>query len=203
MSSIKNAINGLNKEAKLTFVLGKIISFDKGGIQSKSNYIHVRQHNNSKLDKYRIDFLSLLMHPVGVILYITLLSVRKNEQNFGIAEDLWNLPTTQTAVVNAIVLTRLNTDPNGFCILYVDNCYSVPELFVMLKTKYKILAFGTVWTNRKGWDQMVINLSKLATKVNLKAFYNPINGLIFGQWKDNNVVSSLSTLPLDGSNITM
>ncbi len=108
------------------------------------------------------------MHPVGVLLYITFLSVRKNEQKFGIAEDDWKLPTTQKVVANAIVSTGLYTDQNGFCKLYMDNCYSSHKLFVMLKTKYKILAYGTVLTNRIGWDQQLMNLSKSATRGNLK-----------------------------------
>ncbi len=84
----------------------------------------------------------------------------KKGQNIGIAKDLWNLPTTQKAVVNAIVSTGIYTDPNGFCELYMDNFYSAVELFFMLKTRYKILACGTVRANRRGWDMNVMNLSK-------------------------------------------
>ncbi len=40
---------------------------------------------------------------------------------------------TQKAVVNAIVSIGLYKDPFGFCELYMDNHYSAPELFVMLK----------------------------------------------------------------------
>ncbi len=68
------------------------------------------------------------------------------------------------AIVNEIYSTRLYTDANGFCKLYMDNHYSAPELFAMLKTKYKILACGTVWTNRRGWDQNVMSLLKSVTR---------------------------------------
>ncbi len=47
-------------------------------------------------------------------------------------------------VVNAKVSTGLYPDSNGFCKLFMDNHYSASELFVMVKTKYKILAYGTV-----------------------------------------------------------
>ncbi len=56
--------------------------------------------------------------------------------------------------------------------LYMDNHYSAPELFVMLKKKYKILACCTVRINRTGWDTVTIGESK--------RFCNPINGILFG-----------------------
>ncbi len=49
----------LNKAATHTFIPDGEISFDKGSICSKSNYNPVIQYNNSKLDKYRINFLIL------------------------------------------------------------------------------------------------------------------------------------------------
>ncbi len=64
---LKNEIKHLNKIAMCTFVPVKKISFDEGGKASKSNYNSVRQYNKSKLDKYRIDFLYLIMHPVDKI----------------------------------------------------------------------------------------------------------------------------------------
>ncbi len=53
---LRNAINHLNKAAKRTFIPGKEISLDEGGIASKSSYNTVRQYDNSKPDKYRINF---------------------------------------------------------------------------------------------------------------------------------------------------
>ncbi len=46
-------------------------------------------------------------------------------------------------------------------------------------------------------------LLKLATRSNLKTFYNPIKGLLFGQCKDNKVVSFISMQPLVGNDTTM
>ncbi len=120
------------------------MSFDGGGVASKSNYNSVQQYNNSKPDKYRIDFF-ILANAFGrhnFIYHIYVYQENKTKQTIGIAEDLWNLPTTQKAVVNTIVSTGLYADPNGFCEFYMDNCYSAPELFVMLKTKYMILECG-------------------------------------------------------------
>ncbi len=67
----------------------------------------------------------------------------------------------------------------------MDNWYSAPELFAMLKTKYKILACGTNCTNRKCWDPKQINLLKSETRRESKTCSNPINRIMFGQWKDN------------------
>ncbi len=106
-------------------------------------------------------------------------------------------------VVKSIVSTRLYTDPNGFCELDMDNCYSALELFVMLKTKYKILAHGTVGTNRRGWDTNVTNLLRTIARGKSKTFYNPINGILFRQWKDNEVVSFISSLSFVGNVTTM
>ncbi len=95
-------------------------------------------------------------------------------------------------------------DPNGFHELYnMDNCYSAPELFVMLKIKYTIIACGTVRTNRRGWEMNVMNPSKSVARGKSKTFYDPINGVLFGQWKDNKVVFFISSLPLVGNSTTM
>ncbi len=99
---------------------------------------------------------------------------------------------TQKTVVNAIVSSGLYTDPNRFWEGYMDNNYSAPELFVILKTKNNILACGTIRTYRRGWDTNVINLSKTVIRGESKRFYNPINGILFGQWKDNKVVYFIS-----------
>ncbi len=52
---IRYAIQKLNSATKRCFIPGKELSFDEGGIQSKSCYNSMRQCNN-KLDKYEIDF---------------------------------------------------------------------------------------------------------------------------------------------------
>ncbi len=76
-------------------------------------------------------------------------------------------------------------------------------MFVILKTQYKILACGTIHTSSKGGDPVVMNLSTSANRGESKTCYNPINGILFGQWKDNKVVSFISTLALVGNGTTM
>ena len=45
--------------------------------------------------------------------------------NAFIAEEAHNLPTTQKAVVNAIVLSGIDNEPNGMREIYMDNKYPV------------------------------------------------------------------------------
>ena len=49
------------------------------------------------------------------------------------------LPMMQKAVVNARVSSVIVDNPHGMREIYMDDCYLAPELFVMLKEKYKLL----------------------------------------------------------------
>ena len=71
----------------------------------------------------------------------------KNTNNAHIAEEAWSLPTTQKAVVNAVVKSGIGNDPFGKCELYMDNRYTNPELFVLSREKYQkiIERDGTQW----------------------------------------------------------
>ncbi len=126
-------------------------------------------------------FSYLLMHPVETISSITFMFIKeKSSKHFNFQRSLES-PNNIKAVANAIVPTRLYIDINGFKELYMNNQYSAPDLFVILKTKYMTLACSTICTNRKGWDPKVMNLSKSATRGGSKTFYNPINRILFGQ----------------------
>jgi len=74
----------------------------------------------------------------------------KNSENAFNPREIWDLPTTQKAIMYSIIATKLGADLNGYQELYMDNIYSAPELFLMLKLKYKLLACGTIRTNHKG-----------------------------------------------------
>ncbi len=49
----------------------------------------------------------------------------------------------------------------------------------------------------------VMNLSKTVTWGESNRFYDPINGILFGQWKDKKLVSFISSLLLVGNCTTM
>ena len=123
----------------------------------------------------------------------------KNATNAHIVEVVWTFPTTQKAVVNVVVSSGISTDPDGMHNIYIDNCYSAPELFVMLQEKYQILACGTIRSNCKGWDGTIMNLSKNAERGLSLEKYDPVNHVLCGQWNDNQVVSFISTLGISGS----
>ncbi len=50
--------------------------------------------------------------------------------NAHIAEEVWSVPMTQKAVVNAIISSSIGNDPEGMREIYKDNRYSCPDLFV-------------------------------------------------------------------------
>jgi hypothetical protein len=162
---LRSSINSLNEHAKHTFVLGRECSFDERGIASKSRFNPVRQYNSSKPDKYRIDFFVLVNTSQGLnFIYHIDVYQGKNATNAHIDEEAWTLPTTQKAVVNAIVSSGISTDPDGMHELYMDNRYTAPELFILLQEKYQILACGTIRSNCKGWNCKIMNLSKKSSK---------------------------------------
>ncbi len=78
--------------------------------------------------------------------------------------------------------------------IYMDNRYSAPSLFVLLREKYSILACGTVRSNRTGWNSQILNLPKSSPRGTSLIKFDPINKVLFGQWNDNKVVSFISTL---------
>jgi len=46
----------------------------------------------------------------------------KNSTNHAhITEEAWKLPTTQKAVVNAVIASGINNDPHGMQEIYMDN----------------------------------------------------------------------------------
>ena len=59
----------------------------------------------------------------------------KNATNAHIVEEAWLLPTTQKAVVNAVISSGIDNDPEGMREIYMDNRYTSPDLFVLLQEK--------------------------------------------------------------------
>ena len=56
---LRYIIHMFNDTAKKTFCLGPHTAFDEGGVAMRSRYCPVRQYNNDKPDKYRVDFFIL------------------------------------------------------------------------------------------------------------------------------------------------
>ena len=60
---------------------------------------------------------------------------------------------TQKAVANAIVQAHLDEDSDGMRQLFMDNRYTSPLLFILLREKFDILCAGTICCNRVGWPK--------------------------------------------------
>ena len=56
----------------------------------------------------------------------------KNASNIDIHESVGSFPTTQKAVLNAVIQSGIANDPRGSHVIVMDNCYAAPELFVVL-----------------------------------------------------------------------
>ena len=86
---------------------------------SKSCYNPVHRYNSSKPNKYRIDFFVLVNANKGWnFIYHIDVYQDKISTNAHIVEEAWHLPTTQKAVVNAVLSSGISTDPNGMREIY-------------------------------------------------------------------------------------
>ncbi len=132
----KEGINAISWEIQFNiltkhdcfFVPEEEISFDEHGTSSKSNYNPVRQYNDNKPNKHRIDFF-ILDNLSGGHSFIHHIDVckKKQERYFNSFRFL-----ESQAVVNTLFqpdCIKIKMDK------YMDNWYSEPELFIMLKTK--------------------------------------------------------------------
>ena len=126
---LRAAIQFLYEHAKKSFILGRELSFDGGGIANKSRYNPVCQYNSRKLDKYQIDFFVLVNASFGKnFIYHLDVYQGKNATNAFITAEAHSSPMTQKAVVNAIVLSSIANKLNGMREIYMDNRYSAPTL---------------------------------------------------------------------------
>ena len=106
-------MNILNAASCITFEPGENLSFDEGGTASRSRFDPVRQYNKDKPNKFCVDFFLLVNNSPGkyFICYADVYQ-GKNATNIGIPNEIRTLPTTQKAVVNAVIQSRIGKDPN-------------------------------------------------------------------------------------------
>ena len=105
--------------------------------------------------------------------------------NVDIPREIHNLPTTQKAVVNAVIKTGIAMDPEGMRCLFMDNRYQCSELAILLRDSYQILSCGTTRKNRNGWNNDVFTLTVKAERGSIIRKYDPNKELLYLQWKDN------------------
>ena len=56
---LRNACQAISTGASRTFRMGRYMSFDEGGVASRSRYNPIRQYNKDKPQKFRVDFFVL------------------------------------------------------------------------------------------------------------------------------------------------
>jgi hypothetical protein len=122
----------------------------------------------------------------------------KNAANIGIPNEIQNLPTTQKAVVNSIIQSKLAKDPDGIRCLFMDNRYASANLFILLREKFEILCAGTTRGNRIGWPKEMMTLQKSGERGTSLVRYDPVNKLVCLQWLDNKVVNLTSSQQVSG-----
>jgi Transposase IS4 len=190
---LRHAINTLNAAAKNVKYIGENSTFDEGGIASWSRVNPVRQYNKDKPQKFRVDFFILAC---SVCYFIHHLDVYqgKNAANVGIHRAVRALPTTQKAVLNAVLATDMHREVNGARHIALDNRYQCPELALVLRQKFKIYSTGTCRKNRKGWDKDQMTLEKKEGRGKYKFVVDKDNKVVCCQWVDSKVVNCVSSI---------
>ena len=196
---LRYAIDTCNATSKTTFVVGPDLTFDEGGVASRSRMNPVRQYNKDKPNKFRVDFFVLANNSPGKYFIVHLdVYQGKNAENINIPEAIQKMPTTQKAVVNSVIQSGIGLDPDGKRRIFMDNRYTCAQLLVLLREQYGILGSGTTRANRIGWPKEEMNLSKSDERGTSKVLYDKRNEILVTQWVDNKVVSCTSTLQVSG-----
>lgn len=191
-SHIRRPVQAVNEGAQKTFILGKYVSIDEAGVGSRSRYNPIRQYNKDKPNKFRVDFFSTNC-PKMYFTYFLEPYQGKNANNVMTMDQAKHFPTTQKAIVNAVLGSKINNSSDGRRGIACDNRYSSPQLFVYLRDIHKIHAVGTIRKSRKGWDQEIMNLPKAGDRGESLVRFDRVNGLLAGQWRDSKVVAFIST----------
>ncbi|CAB9531382.1 unknown protein [Seminavis robusta] len=188
---LRRAINSTNSASKSIFEAGSHCAFDEGGVACRSRFCPVRQYNKDKPNKFRVDFFILACSTTYAIFHIDVYQGR-NATNVGIEECIQDLPTTQKAVMNAVMCTFGN-DGQGARHIAMDNRYMCPELAVLLLTKCGCYSTGTCRRRRKGFPDHLLDLEKKDGRGEYKLVADKVNRLLMMQWVDNKVVTMVSS----------
>ena len=191
-------IRKFNFMARKTFHLGPNAAFDEGGISMRSRYCPVRQYNKDKPAKYRVDFF-ILADSRDYFIYHLDVYQGKNTANIDIHPSVRRLPTTQKAVANAILKSKINNDKDGCRYLFMDNRYAAPQLFALMLTNYNIRGVGTCKANRLGFESEQLQLKKDARRGSYMRLHDKRLGMIITRWKDSKNLQTVSTVMKHGA----
>ena len=190
-------IRMFNYMAKDVFYLGENVSFDEGGVAMRSRYCPVRQYNKDKPEKFRVDFFIMADAEHHFIYHLDVYQ-GKNKANIDINQTLHKLPTTQKAVANAILKSRIANDVNGCRRIFMDNRYCAPQLLALMLTNYNIRGVGTCKANRIGFDSDKLQIPKTCDRGTLSRRVDKRIGMVITRWKDSRVLQTVSTIMKKG-----
>ncbi len=126
----------------------------------------VWMYNQNKPDKYQVE-LFVLANCSGGFHFVVHLDVfqGKNKANIGIAKEIFHLPTTQKALVNSVLQSKLHNKPNGYKVIFSDNCYTCAEVAVLFGVMDFMTNQGEI-----GWKMSALDLSSKCNKVSTAHF---------------------------------
>jgi hypothetical protein len=118
----------------------------------------------------------------------------RNASNIDIDDTIATVPTTQKAVLNAMIQMGLEEDiTQGARSLALDNRYQCPELAHCLRERFYIYSYGTCRSNRKGWNKDIFDLVKKQPRGTFKRAYDRNNKVVCIQWVDSQVVNFVTS----------
>ena len=82
-----------------------------------SHFFPVNQWNKDNPNKFRVDLFILEDDKQYFIYNIDLYQIN-NTNNINVAEEIQHLPTTQKAMLNAILSAGVDNDPEGYRIFF-------------------------------------------------------------------------------------
>ena len=192
---LRSTLRQINQCALQVFEVGPELTFDEGGIACRSRFCPVRQYNKDKPQKFRVDMF-IMADASSYHIYNVDVYQGKNASNIDIHPSIETLPTTQKAVLNAVIsmgLAEKCTD--GARHVTMDNRYQCPELAFTLRQKFRVYSTGTCRVNRKGWDKSFFDLTKKNDdRGTYKRAYDKRNMLQCVQWVDSKSVQFVSSL---------
>ena len=158
---LRHALNTLNSSSYRTFIPGKNLSFDEGVVASWSRFNPVRQYNKDKPQKFRVDFFVLCNNSPGAyfIVHCDVYQWKKRSKHW---YSYWDSELTYHPKGSGQFHHPVRQDPDGIRCVFVDNCYSCTNPFVLLCEKFAIICAGSTRVNRVGCPKDVMTLTKSA-----------------------------------------
>jgi hypothetical protein len=108
---LRSTLRQINVCAMNVFEVCGDLSFDEGGIPCRSRLCPVRQYNKDKPNKFRVDMFATANSKSYEVYHVDVYQGR-NSQNIDIHPSIHSLPTTQKAVLNAVIAMDLHKSKN-------------------------------------------------------------------------------------------